>query len=482
MYSSKKIRSLFRHVVSKDMSQLIALFGPLLSLCSCPPFRCRLFTPDRIFWLFLSQIFSADGSCREALCKAHLWLAQQDIEPCSSSTSAYCQGRRRIKVAWLRGISQRLINTLLKCETKDCLWCGRSVKVVDGTGLVMADTPQNQAQWSQSKCQAKGCGYPAMNLVAVFSLATGIFIGMRYGPGKTSDRSLLRKLYKSTLVAGDVLLADRGFCGYAAACEFLEHKVDFLFPRNTQLLDGKSLVFQKKLGKNDRLLEWRRPKSPTKFYTTPQWKQLDESITVREVTVIVAQKGMRAKKIVLLTSLLDHKAYTLQSISELYYRRWNIELWFRDIKITMGMDMLRCKTPDMVRKELLMYMIGYNLIRGVMMDASQYGDVEIERISFKKTWGSVINWAAAMVQGKQSQVDTLYERFLLMLSDCLNPVRTGRREPRAKKQRPKKYPLLNTTRANFIEPPSRNDQRREQAKRKKQQNAKLTEINTPRLT
>ena len=167
--------------------------------------------------------------------------------------------------------------------------------------------------------------------------------------------------------------------------------------------------------------------------------------------------GFRAQAVTLVTTLLDAQAYPAEELAHLYLRRWRIELWFRDIKTSMGMEVLRCKTPKIVHKELEMFLIAYNLIRCLMAQAGTIHDAPLERLSFKGTVDSLRQFSAAIAQAssrkKQKQ---LVARLLEIIATDQVPERPGRRDPRAVKRRPKPFPLLNTARDQFQEVPHRN--------------------------
>lgn len=153
----------------------------------------------------------------------------------------------------------------------------------------------------------------------------------------------------------------------------------------------------------------------------------------------------------LVTTLLDPKLYPADQIIALYARRWRLELCLRDLKTLMGMDQLRCKTPDLIHKELLAYLVAHNLIRFVMTETVALHTVELDRISFKGTVDALRQSSAAIAQVRNRKMRSqLWEDLLLNLARDLIPKRPGRQEPRALKRRPKPYPLLNQPRR-FVE-------------------------------
>jgi hypothetical protein len=209
----------------------------------------------------------------------------------------------------------------------------------------------------------------------------------------------------------------------------------------------------KKLGKNDRLILWYKTGGCLKWLDKQEWLAIPNSMILREITFNVEASGFRTEKIVLVTTLLDPKEFPSSTFADLYRRRWNIELYLRDIKITMGMDILSCKTPKMIEKELWMHVVAYNLIRTIMLEAANTYDISIDRISLKGTISTVRQWAPTLAQTGQNNKNqfALYKLMLYYLAKDQIPHRPNRVEPRALKRRKKNYQLLNKYRSIFKE-------------------------------
>ncbi|MDP1557658.1 MAG: transposase [Nitrosomonas sp.] len=188
--------------------------------------------------------------------------------------------------------------------------------------------------------------------------------------------------------------------------------------------------------------------SKASSYSKADWEALPETLLLRQIKVSVNQPGFRTQGFYIITTLLDAKAYTADALADLYFQRWDVELFFRDIKTTMGMDILRCKTPDMVRKEIVMHLIAYNCIRYLMIEAAQQANEQVRRISFKGSVQALRQWEPHLNQTKISHqeqrrlIQLLYES----IADYIVPERSGRSEPRAVKRRPKPYQLLTAPR------------------------------------
>jgi len=403
--------------------------------------------------MFLAQVLSADRACRTILRRFLAELAL-DGKTASARTAAYCKARRRLRQKDLDEVHASLARKAQAMYAPARLWRGRPVKVVDGSGLSMPDTPANQALYPQSAHAKPGCSFPVMRVVVVFSLGTGLLIDLARGTLRTSERALFRQLWER-LEKGDVVLADRGFAGFAEFYYLLRQGVDCVMRNHSRRTVGVTVV--RRLGKNDHLVRWHKSKPPVVWLDKAAWAALPDTLLVRQIQFAVPIPGFRTRSVTLATTLLDPVAFPTEAFIELYRQRWQAELYLRDIKITLGMDVLRCKTPEMVHKELSMFFIAYNLVRVLMLEAAASEHVPIERLSFKGTVATLRAWApilAACPHRKERQ--RLLSLLLRCLAGDLLPLRPNRLEPRAKKRRPKNYQLLNKPRHLFKEIQHRN--------------------------
>jgi hypothetical protein len=324
------------------------------------------------------------------------------------------------------------------------LWRGLGVKVIDGTTVSLPDTPLNQRAYPQSGAQKPGCGFPLMKLIGVFSLASGALLGYAKGDKRQSELSLLQRLLDQ-FRPGDLVLADRGFCTYALLGLLSLRQVHGLF-RLHQARPG-DLRLGKRLGKNDRLIRWEKPWQRPRYLPQGLWKSIPQELHVRVARYIVNTPGFRSRSVTLATTLTDADAYPAEELAQLYLRRWRVEVWFRDIKISMGMEVLRCKSPKMAHKELEMFFIAYNLLRCLMARASCLYEAPVDRLSFKGTVDSVRQFSPAVAQARSRKKQSeLIGHLLEIIAQDQVPERPGRREPRAVKRRPKPYQLLNRPR------------------------------------
>ncbi len=337
-------------------------------------------------------------------------------------------------------------------------WHDLCPKVLDGTTLSMSDTQENQRAYPQPRSQKPGCGFPLMKLTGVFSLATGVLLDYAKGNKHQSELGLL-KGFLHQFKANDLVVADRGFCTYVLMALLLDHGVSSLMrlhhSRPSDLRKGK------RLGKNDRLFTWHKPNQRPRWLPQSWWNGIPAQLTVRVIRFSLRRRGYRSDSVTLVTTLLDVRRYPAQDIAELYARRWKIELWFRDIKTSMGMEVLRCKTPQMVHKELEMFLIAYNVIRSLMVQAGGVNQVALDRLSFKGTVDSVRQFSVAIAQARsKKKQNQLRVELLEVIARDQVPDRPGRFEPRAVKRRPKPYERLNRPRHLMKVIPHRNNYRR----------------------
>lgn len=437
-----------------SLSRLCEIFGPWLPLATLAPTaqgvnsRQRTYPLPLTFWAFLSQVLSPGSSCREVVRKVQAWYAPQDQTP-DSGTSAYCQARRRLPLACLTEVHQTLAAKLSARLTTPELWLGRRVKVVDGTGLSMPDTGANQQAWPQPNTQKPGCGFPVVKLAACFCLATGALLQWVEGTLKEHDLRLLQKLLPA-FKKGDVVLADRGFSSFPSLATLLAQGVDAVMRvHHFRKLDWRA---GQRLGRRDRLVTWKKNQFQGKLWSREQWAQLPAELTVRLVEITVAVPGFRTQKLVLVTTLLDAQTYSAEALGQLYFRRWTVELCFRDIKTTLGLDVLRCQTPAMVRKEILMHALAYNLIRALMQDIAQSYQLCVQRLSFKGTVDALRQWRELFENAKTQPRASrqLQKLFYQSIAGDLLLERPERCEPRAVKRRPKNFRLLTKPRHQMV--------------------------------
>lgn len=451
MVTRGSVRAQMGVVETLPASDLALVFDDWVDLAAVAQgcFRNRLFTPTRTFWLFLSQVLSSCGSCQETVGRALAWLAVERGEIASTSTAAYCQARKRLDARFVQEVGRQVRERLAALPAPYGLWQGRAVKVLDGSSVSLADTPENQAAYPQPSSQKAGCGFPVMRLACMFALSSGALLGCESGPLHVAERTLARRLWEH-LEPGDVALGDRGFCSFAEFFMLRQRGVDSVARLNARRSAGVREVGR--LGRGDHLVEWIRTGKRPDWLTDEQWEAMPKTLTVRHVSYPIAIKGFRTQRITVATTLCDAKLYPKGALSDLYLRRWLVELFLRDIKTTLAMEPLRTKTPEMVAKELAMHLIAYNLLRALMLEAACEYPIQATRLSFANALATVRMWTPFMLSlhYEQRHREGL-ELLLYYLATTVVPDRPGRSEPRAVKRRPKNYQLLNKPRSHFKE-------------------------------
>jgi len=402
-----------------------------------------VYTPAITLWAFLSQVLfkGAHRSCIAAVARVAALLVALERGPCCTNTGAYCRARGKLSEKVLR---QLTVDVGEGCEAnlaEQSLWHGRHVYLVDGTTVSMPDTPRNQAAYPQNPQQKQGLGFPIARVVVILSLASGMLIDMALGPyaGKETGESALLRSLLGRLKPGDVLLADRYYCSYFMIALLQELGIDLV----TRVHQRRPVDFRcgRRLGKDDQVVTWARPKRP-EWMDEQTYDRMPPSIEVRQIRVYVAQPGFRVGTFTALTTLTDARAYPKDELADLYNDRWLAELDIRSIKITLGMYILRCKSPEMVRKEMWTCLLAYNLIRRAILQAAQQAGVSPRALSFTAAVQSIgANWLLAAVSDA-ALAGPLSDAALASVARHVVGNRPGRIEPRAIKRRPKEHALL----------------------------------------
>jgi hypothetical protein len=403
--------------------------------------RCVFYTPWLTFWAFFWQALSPDHSCRAAVKRIAAWLGRRGQRIDDEDTGPYCKARARLPESVPFRLMRSLGRQLHGQAPAEWLWCGRRVKVVDGTTVSMPDTQANQQEYPQSPSQKPGLGFPIARLVVVFCLATGAALEAAIGQyqGKqTGENALFRRTWEG-LSAGDVSLGDRYYGSYFDIALLKRRGADSVCRlhqlRVTDYRRGR------RTGREDHVVSWAKPDRP-EWMDKATYESLPGEMEVRVVRVHVAVRGFRTRVLDLVTTLLDADIYRKKDLADLYRRRWEAELHLRSIKVVLGLDVLRCKAPEMVRKELWMGLLGYNAIRASMAEAALAHGRAPRRVSFKGALQTVLAFAEALREGTPPRRRWLWGVLLESIARDEVGHRPDRVEPRAVKRRPKPYPLL----------------------------------------
>jgi hypothetical protein len=404
--------------------------------------RDRLLNPVTTIYLFLLQILHGNTACQHTV-----HFGQWNF-----TDSAYCAARKRLPLGVLRRLAGRIAERVRTTATAPSTWHGHRVWLLDGSSFSMPDTPELQAAFGQPGGQKKGCGFPVAKFLALFDLATGMLLRVEPAPLRSHEMSRCA-VATAGLLPGDVVLGDRGFCSYAHIAILLNRKLHGVFrAHQRQIIDftpGRPRATKGKAktpceatirphsrwvlsqGDCDQVVIWSKPKSQPRWMSKDEYALLPEEITVRELRYKIQTPGYRVGEVTLVTTLLEASLYPAESLADLYFRRWQVEVYLRDLKITLKMDVLKCKTEDGVLKELAVFALVYNLVRSVACESARVQGVAADRVSVT----DAVRWLVGAEGGEDLSVI------------LINPSRKGRVEPRVRKRRPKQYPLMKKPRA-----------------------------------
>ena len=387
-----------------------------------------------VFWAFLGQVLVRGASCRWALARVQAEAVGQGRRPPGDATGAYCQARSALSLPWLQTLFEALGGWFQRRTTGQ--WRGRTVRLIDATGFSMPDTARNRRDWPYAAGQKPGCGFPTGKLVGLFCLHTGRLLAFAQGAWMAHDLALARKLLDH-LRAGEVLVADRAYCGWFFLVQLLDRKVDFVIRLHQARLVRSRRVGSWREG-------WKKPQRP-RGQSRRSWTKQPEELAVRLVRFRVEVRGFRTRVVIVATSLLDEAAFPDSAIAELYALRWQIELHYRQIKTNLALDVLRGLSPRMIERELWMHALAYNLVRALLLETARTHAVPVERLSFKGALDALQAWAERAL-GSRRHRRAARDALLARLAADQVPLRPGRHEPRARKRRTKDYQLLSRPR------------------------------------
>jgi hypothetical protein len=442
-FNKKRIASqinLKKSVILKDDSE-ISLTKILGSeqcqdiIANCREFRERVYSPWDTLLMFIKQVLNADKSCKNIVTETIAKYIAEGKDAPSNNTGPYTKARERLPEKAVCELVEAVGVMAEEKVPRKLKWRGKNIKGTDGTTLLMPDTQKNQEVFPQHGQQKEGVGFPITRLVAIMSLTTGVILDYAMGPyqGKgTGESSLLREIFDN-IQPDDVVLGDAYFPSYFFICDLLARGADGVFPgqaqRHYDFRTGESL------GKRDHKVEWEKPRRPT-WMNEEQYQQYPDRIQVREFKV----NGK-----IYVTTFLNSKKFNKKELSGLYQLRWLLEINLRSVKTIMKMDMLSCKTPDMVRKEIGIHFLAYNIIRIIMAEAcNQYSGIP-NQISFKGTV-QIINQFMPYFSNDGILNKLIFDNMLRLVVKNKIGNRPGRLEPRAVKRRRKPFPLLHVPR------------------------------------
>lgn len=413
--------------------------------------RDRIYSPLATLWVFLGQVLSADHSCRAAVAKLIAHRLSNGESACSAETSAYCQARKRLPEQFFSDVARETGSALDKQANADWLWKGRRVYMFDGSTVSMPDTPENQDAYPQPDSQKPGLGFPLARIAAIFSLSCGAVIELgicRYAGKGQGELSLLRRLW-DVFIPGDVLLTDRLMCSWREMVMLKQRGIDSVTRLHRRKADFRK---GRRSGKGDHIVKWPKPKRKPDSIDLKAWKLLPEYLCVREVKVCVEQPGFRSNKVIVVTTILNTDDISAKDLTDLFRSRWQNEINLKALKQTMQMEILRCKTPELVRKEIWTHILAYNLIRTIIAQAAVRHGLNPNSISFKGTIQTLEAFKPIIaIQGRCHSATRvqLYEQLIDAIAVHRVADRPDRVEPRLRKRRPKHYGFLRKPRRQY---------------------------------
>lgn len=402
--------------------------------------RERTYTPWITLGVFLSQILSDDHSCDDAVSRLQKYRYDRGLPAIGTETTSYCEARGRLPESLFWGLVRRVGQAIHRSAEAPWLFRGRPVKVLDGSTVLMPDTAANQAAYPQPTSQKPGLGFPIARLLVVFSLAVGTVLDAALGPyqGKQTSELALLRLVIDQFQPGDIALGDRFFCSYWVIAALRRRGVDVVF----RLHQRRTADFRRgrRLGRADHLVAWAKPPKPA-WMSRAEYEAMPAGLTIREFRLRVEDKTKRVRALVVVTTLTDAAVYPAKAVGGLFRQRWHAELDLRTLKTDMRMEMLRTKSPAMVRKEVAVHLLGYNLIRGLMAEAARVAEVKPRALSFEGARHEVRSFEEGNLYDPVRIAADL-PRLIELISRKRVGDRPDRYEPRAVKRRPKPHPLL----------------------------------------
>jgi hypothetical protein len=401
-------------------------------------------------WAFLGQVLrdGKEASCQSAVSCVVAYCLQKELTIPTADTGDYCRARAKLSEAALRDLTREVAAEVEEQADPAWLWIGLHAKLVDGFTFMMPDTEKNQREYPQAKTQKPGVGFPIARAVAILSLATACVSDLAVGPyaGKeTGETALLRQLLNS-FKSGDVAVADRFYCSFMMIALLLNQDVQVC----ARMHQRRHVDFRRgrRLGKYDHLIVWTRPPRPD-WMDQATYDTIPETLEMREIRYNVVDDGRRTQTITIATTLTDAEKYSKEDIAELYGFRWNSEIDIRSIKDSLNLGHVRCKSPEMVRKELWTTLLGYNLIRTTAAAAALLHDKQPRQLSFTSTCQYVLSsWMLLSCRTMSTDRMEHHCRHLLsQIATCEVANRPSRLEPRVLKRRRHGYELMQEPRS-----------------------------------
>lgn len=426
--------------------------------------RQRHYGHIAIFWAWIAQVLELNSSCSRGVSFLQSWYSSQGLPVPYGGTSAYCKARQRLPQTLLETVFKRVNQELSKTIQAEDLWCGLELKAIDGTNFSLMDTAENQGTYPQPTGQKEGCGFPSMGAIGLVNLSHGGIESLITTAWSTGEVKVATQLLKH-LSEKDLLMADRAYCSYEYITRITtQRKGNILMRLHHARHKCLQWTEQETINENECLVTWTKPQQPKNSdLSKQQWEALAPTLKLRLIKMHYQARCGTVKELIVVTNLLDHHKYQGKELINLYARRWEIEVKFRDIKTTMGLEIIAVKSPQMAHKTLYIMMIAYNLIRYLMKQASQQIGEPSHHMSYKASLDLISSSQDnfKQVRGQPIKRQKLKEELLELLTSKTLNIRPHRRQPRTIKRRPKPYQLLNKPRHEFKEIPHRGKYRKQ---------------------
>ena len=451
-----------QQIGSSCISDLSMLFEPILPRLFMNEVshsqRVRYYDSLSTFWAWTSQVLDGNASCSKAVSNVQSWRKQLGLSVPSPDTGAYCRARSRLDTEMLSAISERVGSTMSNRIREEDKWHGFTLKAIDGSSVQLMDTAENQHDYPQPCGQKPGCGFPVMAVCGVLNLSHGAWEGFSTSKWSDHDLSATYNLLNH-FNQGDLLLADRAFCSYELISLLKQKGTQSLMPLHQARARKIDWRKRRRIGPNERILTWKKPGQPGgSQLSKKEWSELPNTLEIRVIRFTYRNRSGEKSTMYLATTLLDNERYDYSEINNLYMQRWEIEVKLRDMKTTLGMDLLRVKTPDMAKLSLQVMFIAYNLVKALMQEAAIAASIPVNALSFKGGLDTIAAYKSLYLGHHHHwrKRHFIHEGMISIMAQQRINIRPLRHEPRARKRRPKKYQLLTSSRNSFREISHRN--------------------------
>ena len=343
-------------------------------------------------------------------------------------TGAYSDARHKMPVAATEKVADRLFGDIMQTRPAALPGWYRWVFVIDGSAMETPHTEELVAAYPPGSNRHGESHWPVLRVLVAQELTTATAVrpcwGPMYGPKAVSEQALTERLLER-LPDLSVLMGDINFGVFTVAFASTQRRHDVLFRLQQRRALALGRGFALTPG-TDRKVCWRPSRWERK-----QHPELPPDACVWGRLIMERVTASNGKSMVLyFFTTLD---LGVEQILQLYGQRWDVETDIRSLKHTLHLDMLRCQSPDMIAKELILSVTGYNLVRAVMNEAAQQNHLDPRRLSFSRSQ-DVVNAALPGLDAAQSPAEyqERVQRMIQRVACCKLPDRSRRRSsPRA---------------------------------------------------